>query len=212
MRDRLEELQKKSREFQEAGSEDGAPVPPVPGEPEDDDVVVGVITQQAVVFEVEPVIDNFLSEAQKIREDITALEIEVSRDEHFNLAHVYVLFLNLFHTKGKVGFFIVIESISLASCQQQVLKFSQQQKTLVATMRRFSVIKKESSVTRDIKVQAESLHRRLDALSKQAQRTEELQGAAAVATRIQRSQYAALNRKFQQVGEAVALHASAQYK
>lgn len=67
-------------------------------------------------------------------------------------------------------------------------------------MRRFSVMKKESSITRDIKIKAESLHRRLDALSKQAQRTEDQQGPIAVATRIQRSQYAALYRKFQQVG------------
>lgn len=87
----------------------------------------------------------------------------------------------------------------------QVLKFTQQQRTLVATMRRFSVMKKESSITRDIKLQAESLHRRLDALSKQAQRTEEQQGPAAVATRIQRSQHAALHRQFQQVGNITSL-------
>lgn len=67
-------------------------------------------------------------------------------------------------------------------------------------MRRFSVMKKESSITRDIKLQAESLHRRLDALSKQVQRTENQQGPTAVTTRIQRSQHAALHRKFQQVG------------
>lgn len=79
MRDRLEELQKKSREFSEAASEDSSPVSE---EPEDEEPVVGVVTQQAVVFEVEPVIDNFLSEAQKIRDDITALEIEVNPDRH----------------------------------------------------------------------------------------------------------------------------------
>lgn len=86
---------------------------------------------------------------------------------------------------------------------KQVLKFTQQQKTLVATMRRFSVMKKESSITRDIKLQAESLHRRLDALSKQVQRTEDQQGPTAVTTRIQRSQHAALYRKFQQVGRKI---------
>lgn len=68
-------------------------------------------------------------------------------------------------------------------------------------MRRFSVMKKESSITRDIKLQAESLHRRLEALSKQAQRTEKQQGPTAVTARIQRSQYAALHSKFQQVGK-----------
>lgn len=91
----------------------------------------------------------------------------------------------------------------LAWCQQQVLQFSQQQKTLVATMRRFSAIKKESSLTRDIKLQAESLQRRLDALSKQVQSAEEQHGPAALTTRIQRCQYTALNRKFQQVRKSV---------
>lgn len=67
-------------------------------------------------------------------------------------------------------------------------------------MRRFSVMKKESSITRGIKLQAESLNRRLDALSKQVKKSEELQGPTAVTTRIQRSQHAALHRKFQEVG------------
>lgn len=86
MRDRLEELQRKSQEFAEAASEDAAPVSEEPDD--DDDPMVGVITQQAVVFEVEPVIDNFLSEAQKIRDDITALEIEVIQDWLLNRAQV----------------------------------------------------------------------------------------------------------------------------
>lgn len=90
MRDRLEELQKKSQEFSQAASED---VVPVSEEPEEDDPVVGVITQQAVVFEVEPVIDNFLSEAQKIRSDITALEMEVNQDQHVNLAQIALFLL-----------------------------------------------------------------------------------------------------------------------
>ncbi|XP_023120327.1 syntaxin-19 [Amphiprion ocellaris] len=151
MRDRLEELQNRAEEFSEAGTENANPF-----SVESDDEDVGVITPQAVMFEEEPIIENFLSEAQQIRDDITALETEV-------------------------------------------LKFTQQQKTLVATMRRFSVMKKESSITRNIKFQAESLHRRLDALSKQAQSTEDQQGPTAATTRIQRSQHAALHRKFQQV-------------
>ncbi|KAM3861683.1 syntaxin-19 [Diretmus argenteus] len=154
MRDRLQELQQRAQEFSEAASEDAGPFS---GEGDaDDSVGVEVITPQAVVFEEEPIIDNFLSEAQLIRDGIKELETEV-------------------------------------------LNFSQQQKTLVATMRRFSVMKKESSITRDIKLKAESLHRRLDALSKQAQRTEDQQGPTAVTTRIQRSQHAALHRQFQQV-------------
>ncbi|XP_041662506.1 syntaxin-19 [Cheilinus undulatus] len=154
MRDRLEELLQKAQEFSEAASENNNPFS-AEGD-NDDSVVAGVITPQAVVFEEEPIIENFLSEAQQIRDDITVLETEV-------------------------------------------LKFGQQQKTLVATMRRFSVMKKESSICRDIKLQAESLHRRLDALSKQVQRAEDQQGPSAVTTRIQRSQHAALYRKFQQV-------------
>lgn len=152
MRDRLEELQQRAREFSEGQIED---TNPSSVDSDDNDPVVA-ITPQAVVFEEEPIIENFLSEAQQIRDDIGVLDIEV-------------------------------------------LKFSQQQKTLVATMRRFSVMKKESSITRDIKLKAESLHRRLDTLSKQVQRTEDQQGPTSVTTRIQRSQHTALYRKFQQV-------------
>ncbi|KAM9709735.1 syntaxin-19 [Menidia menidia] len=154
MRDRLEELQRRARGSAEAQTDHTNVFP----EESDnvDSLAVENVTPQAVVFEEEPVIENFLSDAQKIRDDISELETEV-------------------------------------------LKFTQQQKTLAASMRRFSVMKKESSITRDIKLQAESLHRRLDALSKQVQKTEEQQGPAAVTTRIQHSQHAALHLKFQQV-------------
>ncbi|KAM4559309.1 syntaxin-19 isoform 2-T3 [Odontesthes bonariensis] len=154
MRNRLEELQQRAQESTDVATDHTNPFSVE--EDDDDSVVVGSLTPQAVVFEEEPVIANFLSKAQQIRDDISGLETEV-------------------------------------------LKFTQQQKSLVATMRRFSVMKKESSITRDIKLQAESLHRRLDALSKEVQRTEELQGPAAVTTRIQHSQHAALHRRFQQV-------------
>ncbi|XP_028292343.1 syntaxin-19-like [Gouania willdenowi] len=89
--------------------------------------------------------------------------------------------------------------VEITELETEVLKFSRQQKILVATMRRFSVMKKESSITQDIKLQAERLNRRLDALSKQAQRSEEQRGPNAAATRIQRSQHAVLYRRFQQV-------------
>ncbi len=83
MRDRLEELQQTAQDFSEAASET---INPFSAEGDDDDsVVVGVITQQAVVFEEEPVIENFLSEAQQIRADITALETEVVFVLHFFL-------------------------------------------------------------------------------------------------------------------------------
>ncbi|XP_026233197.1 syntaxin-19 [Anabas testudineus] len=151
MRDRLEELQRKAQEFSEAASENT-----LLGEDDDEFVVLGIITPEAVLFEEEPVIENILSETQPIRDDITALDIEV-------------------------------------------LKFTQQQKTLVATMRRFSAMKKESSVTREIKLQAESIHRRLNVLYKQIQKSEEQYGPTAAPTRIQRSQHASLHRKFKQV-------------
>lgn len=112
------------------------------------------------------------------------------------------------HFKAVSGFSFAVGSVPertfLSNLNyEQVLKFTKQQKTLVATMRRFSVMKKDSTITRDIKLQAESLQQRLEALSKQVQSTEEQQGPAAVTTRIQRSQHAALYRKFQQVGEVI---------
>lgn len=72
MKDRLEELQQKA---QEAPTDHTNPLS-VDGN-EDESVVVGGITPQAVVFEEEPVIQNFLFEAQKIRDDISVLETEV---------------------------------------------------------------------------------------------------------------------------------------
>ncbi|XP_029348845.1 syntaxin-19-like [Echeneis naucrates] len=158
MKDRLEELQRRAQEQTSAPARASIDnTNPFSEEASNgESAAVGVILPQAVVFEEEPIIENFLSEAQQIRDDITVLETEV-------------------------------------------LKFTQQQKNLVATMRRFSVMKKESSITRDIKLQAESLHRRLDAFSQQVQRTQDQHGPTAVVTRIQRSQHAALHRKFQQV-------------
>lgn len=72
MKDRLEELQQKA---QEAPTDHTNPLS-VDGD-EDESVVVGAIIPQAVVFEEEPVIQNFLFEAQKIRDDISVLETEV---------------------------------------------------------------------------------------------------------------------------------------
>ncbi|CAL1582837.1 unnamed protein product [Knipowitschia caucasica] len=151
MRDRLAELRHRAQDDEDETDSSS----PFPEEQDDEDTVVGIITPEAVVFEADSTVTNLLSDIQQIRDDITALDVEV-------------------------------------------VKFSQQQKSLVATMRRFSVMKKESSITRDIKLQAESIHRRLDALSKQLQKTEEL-GAASVTARIQRTQHAALSRKFHQV-------------
>lgn len=76
MKDRLEELQQKAQKFSEAASENTNPFS-VEGDDDDDSVEVGVIKPQAVVFEEEPIIENFLCEAQKIRDDIISLETEV---------------------------------------------------------------------------------------------------------------------------------------
>lgn len=146
MKDRLEELRQRAKAASE--EQDNSR-----GEDGEDDFPA---TPQAVVFEEEPVLDNFLSEVQRIREAIGELEAEVRA-------------------------------------------FSQQQKHLVAAMRRFSVMKKESNITRDIKLKAESIHKRLDALAKQVKSAEAGGGPAAAAVRIQRTQHTALFRQFQKV-------------
>lgn len=71
----MAELQQRAHDFSEATSENTSPFSE---EGDDDDsAAVEVITPQAVLFEEEPIIENFLSEAKKIRDDITALETEV---------------------------------------------------------------------------------------------------------------------------------------
>lgn len=81
MKDRLEELQQRTQEFSEAASENTNPFSVE--DDNDDSVVAGVITPQAVVFEEEPIIENFLSEAQQIRGDISVLETEVDINHFF---------------------------------------------------------------------------------------------------------------------------------
>ncbi|XP_069061019.1 syntaxin-19 [Pleurodeles waltl] len=81
--------------------------------------------------------------------------------------------------------------------EQEVETFGQQQRTLVSSMRRFSVMKTESNITTEIKIQAENINRRLDVLSKQAKKTEGENGASSGLARILRSQHAALFSHFQ---------------
>ncbi|XP_017566271.2 syntaxin-19 [Pygocentrus nattereri] len=123
---------------------------------DEEDDPVSSVGLQAVVFEAEPVLENFLEEAKRVQDGLEELEAEVK-------------------------------------------KFSQQQRNLVATMRRLSVMKKESSITRDIKLRAESLRKKLDALSKQAKHSETEMGPSAATARIQQAQHAALFRQFQNV-------------
>ncbi|KAI5621185.1 syntaxin-19 isoform X2 [Silurus asotus] len=151
MKDRLEELRlqiKANHQLQEGN----------PFTHDDEEEPMSFIGHwpQAVIFETEPVLENFLDEAKRIRDSLEELEAEVK-------------------------------------------KFSQHQRNFVATMRRFSVMKKESSLTRDIKLQAENLRKKLDELSQQVKRTESELGPSAATTRMQRAQHDALFRRFQEI-------------
>lgn len=75
MRDRLVELQQKARELSAVATENTNPFSVE--DDDDDSVALGVIKPQAVVFEEEPVIQDFLSEVEHIQDDITVLETEV---------------------------------------------------------------------------------------------------------------------------------------
>nr|XP_047927661.1 syntaxin-19 [Anser cygnoides]XP_047927662.1 syntaxin-19 [Anser cygnoides] len=76
----------------------------------------------------------------------------------------------------------------------EVHKFSQQQKSLVSSMRRFSVLKKESNIAREIKVQAEHVRKGLDELSKTVKKAESEHGLSSAIVRILASQHAFLSR------------------
>lgn len=87
---------------------------------------------------------------------------------------------------------------SINDLTDDVQKFGQQQKSLVASMRRFSLLKRESSITKEIKMQAEHINRGLDALVKEVRKSEAENGPSSVVTRILQSQHAAMFRHFQQ--------------
>ncbi|KAF7251256.1 Syntaxin-19 [Varanus komodoensis] len=80
-----------------------------------------------------------------------------------------------------------------------VQKFSQQQKSLVASMRRFSMLKKECSATREIKNQAEHISKCLDDLSKTVKKAEKEHGSSSAIGRVLTSQRAVLFRRFQNI-------------
>ncbi|XP_056415316.1 syntaxin-19 [Hyla sarda] len=88
---------------------------------------------------------------------------------------------------------------AITDLSENVVKFGQQQKVLISSMRRFSVLKKESDVTKDIKVQAESIKKRLDTLSLDIQKAETETGSSSSLTRILKNHHAALFRSFQSV-------------
>ncbi|XP_059020396.1 syntaxin-19 isoform X1 [Mustela lutreola] len=86
---------------------------------------------------------------------------------------------------------------SINNLTDDVQKFGQQQRSLVASMRRFSLLKRESSITNGIKIQAENINRGLDDLTKEVKKSEAESGPSSVVTRILKSQHASMFRQFQ---------------
>ncbi|XP_009555460.1 syntaxin-19 [Cuculus canorus] len=79
---------------------------------------------------------------------------------------------------------------------EEVHKFSQQQKSLLSSMRRFSVLKKESNIAREIKIQAEHIRKCLDELSKTVKKAENDHGPSRATVRILASQHAFLSHRY----------------
>ncbi|NXW34245.1 STX19 protein, partial [Phaetusa simplex] len=79
---------------------------------------------------------------------------------------------------------------------EEVHKFSQQQKSLLSSMRRFSVLKKESNIAREIKIQAEHIRKSLDELSKTVKKAENEHGPSCATVRILASQHAFLSQRY----------------
>ncbi|XP_069706018.1 syntaxin-19 [Phaenicophaeus curvirostris] len=79
---------------------------------------------------------------------------------------------------------------------EEVHKFSQQQKSLLSSMRRFSVLKKESNIARGIKIQAEHIRKCLDELSKTVKKVENEHGPSRATVRILASQHAFLSHRY----------------
>lgn len=87
---------------------------------------------------------------------------------------------------------------TINSFAEDVQRFGQQQKSLVASMRRFSLLKRDSTIAKEIKIQAEHINRALGDLVKEVKKSEVENGPSSVVTRILQSQYAAMFRHFQQ--------------
>ncbi|NP_001084658.1 uncharacterized protein LOC414618 isoform X1 [Xenopus laevis] len=147
MRDRLEEFLQKSKELEMCKETQSPSV----DQKEPDE-----LQQQAVIFEREPVVDSFLHEIQKLKNEISELSDSVSR-------------------------------------------FGQEQKVLVSSMRRFSVMKREDNITKVIRVQAENIKKHLDSLSQVAKKVEADHGPTSGVTRIIKGQHLALFTKFQNI-------------
>ncbi|XP_001521876.1 syntaxin-19 [Ornithorhynchus anatinus] len=148
MKDRLQELKQRSKEFEL--SRVNSCIASVGAEEQ------GEFPQQAVIYEREPVVERHLHEVQRLQENINTLA-------------------------------------------EDVQKFGQEQKSLVASMRRFSVLKKESSIAREIKTEAEHINKGLDDFLKEVKKSEVESGPSSAMTRILRSQHAAMFRQFQHI-------------
>lgn len=144
MKDRLQELKQKTKEIELSRDSQ------VFAEEEQ-----GVLVQQAVIYEREPVVERHLHELQKLQENINSFVDDVQR-------------------------------------------FGQQQKSLVASMRRFSLLKRDSTIAKEIKIQAEHINRALGDVAKEVRKSEVEDGPSSAITRILKSQYAAMFRRFQQ--------------
>ncbi|XP_011732197.1 syntaxin-19 isoform X1 [Macaca nemestrina] len=88
---------------------------------------------------------------------------------------------------------------SINNLADNVQKFGQQQQSLVASMRRFSLLKRESTITKEVKIQAEYINRSLNDLVKEVKKSEVENGPSSVVTRILKSQHASMFRHFQQI-------------
>jgi len=126
MRDRLEELQQRAQESTDVATDHNNPFSME--DDDDDSVVVGSLTPQAVVFEEEPVIDNFLSEAQQIRDDISELETEVRQSNTLHLLYLLSYYLHFhiisliiqFQTKCDDCDINILEDISLCTTTSDI--------------------------------------------------------------------------------------------
>ncbi|XP_051464536.1 syntaxin-19 [Apus apus] len=79
---------------------------------------------------------------------------------------------------------------------EEVNKFSQQQKSLLSSMRRFSVLKKESNIAKEIKIQAEHIRKSLDELLKTVKKAENEHGPSRATVRILAYQHAFLSQRY----------------
>ncbi|XP_040194661.1 syntaxin-19 [Rana temporaria] len=138
-----------------------------------------------------------LQELMQRAKDLKASqETENSREEPTDLHQQAVIFEREPVIEGYLHDIKKLQN-DINELSQNVVKFEKQQQVLVSSMRRFSVLKKESNITKDIKVQAEHIKKRLDTLLLQVKKAEADFGQSSSAARILKTHHAALFRSFQ---------------